>query len=142
MQQVKNGDTVQVHYHGKLTDGSTFDSSEGRDALQFTVGSGQVIKGFDDALIGMTIGEKKTVHIPVHEAYGHRNDNMMMEYPKSEFPADMPPVVGLELHMSDEAGNVFPVVIADIKGETVVLDANHPLAGQDLIFDLELVAIS
>lgn len=141
MQQVKNGDTVRVHYHGKLTDGSTFDSSEGRDPLEFTVGSGQVIKGFDDAMTGMQPGEKKTVNIPVDEAYGHRNDDMMMEYPKSEFPADMNPEVGMELHMSDNMGNVFPVVIAELRDETVLLDANHPLAGQDLIFDIELVSI-
>ena len=142
MQQVKNGDTVNVHYHGKLTDGSTFDSSEGRDPLQFTVGSGQVIKGFDDALIDMKIGEKKTVNIPVDQAYGQRSDNMMMEYPKSDFPADMQPQVGLELHMSDNAGNVFPVVIAEVQDEVVILDANHPLAGQDLIFEIELVSIA
>ena len=141
MQQVKSGDTVNVHYHGKLTDGSTFDSSEGREPLTFTVGSGQVIKGFDDALIDMKPGDKKTVHILVEDAYGHRREEMMMEYPKSDFPADMQPVVGLELHMSDNTGNVFPVVIADVKGDIVILDANHPLAGQDLIFDLELVSI-
>lgn len=141
MQQVKNGDTVNVHYHGKLTDGSTFDSSEGREPLKFTVGTGQVIKGFDDALMDMKIGDKKTVHIPVDEAYGQRRDEMMMEYPKSDFPPDMQPVIGLELHMSDNAGNVFPVVIADVQADIVILDANHPLAGQDLIFDLELVSI-
>lgn len=141
MQQVKNGDTVSVHYHGKLTDGSTFDSSEGRDPLQFTVGSGQVIKGFDDALLDMKVGDKKTVNIPVENAYGERREDMMMEYPKSDFPADMQPAVGMELHMSDNIGNVFPVVIAEVKEEVVLLDANHPLAGKDLIFELELVSI-
>ena len=142
MQQVKSGDTVRVHYHGKLTDGSTFDSSEGRDPLEFTVGSGQVIKGFDDAMIDMHPGEKKTVSIPVDQAYGHRNDDMMMEYPKTEFPADMTPQIGMELHMSDNMGNVFPVVIAEVNDETVLLDANHPLAGQDLTFEIELVSIA
>ena len=142
MQQVKNGDTVRVHYHGKLTDGSTFDSSEGRDPLEFTVGSGQVIKGFDDAMIDMHPGEKKTVSIPVDQAYGHRNDDMMMEYPKTEFPADMTPQIGMELHMSDNMGNVFPVVIAEVNDETVLLDANHPLAGQNLTFEIELVSIA
>ncbi len=142
MQQVKNGDTVRVHYHGKLTNGSTFDSSEGREPLEFTVGGGQVIKGFDDALVDMRIGDKKTVHIPVDQAYGHKNDNMMMEYPKAEFPADMTPAVGMELHMSDASGNVFPVVIAEVLDEVVVLDANHPLAGEDLIFEIELVSIA
>ena len=141
MQQVKSGDTVRVHYHGKLTDGSTFDSSEGRDPLEFTVGSGQVIKGFDDAMVSMEPGQKKTVNIPVDQAYGQRNNDMMMEYPKSEFPADMVPQVGMELHMSDNMGNVFPVVIAEVKDDVVLLDANHPLAGQDLIFEIELVSI-
>lgn len=142
MQQVKNGDTVRVHYHGKLNDGSTFDSSEGRDPLEFTVGSGQVIKGFDNAMLNMTPGEKKTVNIPVDQAYGQRSQEMMMEYPKAEFPADMTPQVGMELHMSDNMGNVFPVVIAEIKDEMVLLDANHPLAGHDLTFEIELVSIA
>ena len=128
MQQVKNGDTVRVHYHGKLTDGTTFDSSEGREPLEFSVGSGQVIKGFDDALVDMKVGEKKTVNIPVDQAYGVHNDDMMMEYPLSEFPPDMHPAVGMELHMSDNQGNVFPVVIAEVLENSVVLDAKRPLA--------------
>jgi peptidylprolyl isomerase len=141
MQQVKKGDTVSVHYHGKLTDGSTFDSSEGRAPLEFTVGSGQVIKGFDDAVLDMQVGDKKTVNIPVQEAYGERSNDMMMEYPLSEFPADMKPEQGMELHMSDDQGRVFPVTIAEVKEDVVVLDANHPLAGQDLVFEIELVSI-
>ena len=141
MQEVKKGDKVSVHYHGKLTDDSTFDSSAGREPLQFTAGEGQVIKGFDDAVLGMKPGEKKTVHIPVLHAYGERNDDMIMEYPISEFPADMKPEVGMELQMGDNAGNVFPVVITEVSADTVMLDGNHPLAGQDLIFELELVSI-
>jgi len=141
MQQVKKGDTVSVHYHGKLTDGSTFDSSEGRAPLEFTVGSGQVIKGFDDAVVDMQVGDKKTVTIPVQEAYGERSNDMMMEYPMSEFPADMKPEPGMELHMSDDQGHVFPVIVAEVKEDAVLLDANHPLAGQDLVFDIELVSI-
>lgn len=141
MQLVKNGDVVRVHYHGKLIDGTTFDSSEGRDPLEFTVGNGQVIKGFDDALLDMKIGDKKSVNIPVDQAYGERNNDMMMEYPKAEFPEDMNPQPGMEIHMSDNMGNVFPVVIAEVKEEMVVLDANHPLAGKDLVFDIELVSI-
>ncbi len=141
MQQVKKGDKVNVHYHGTLLDGSTFDSSAGREPLQFIVGNGQVIKGFDDALLEMTIGEKKKVNIPVEHAYGHRNDDMMMEYPVSDFPEDMTPEVGMELQMGDNQGNVFQVIITEVNDETVLLDANHPLAGQDLIFDIELVSI-
>jgi peptidylprolyl isomerase len=141
MQQVKKGDKVNVHYHGKLADGSTFDSSEGREPLEFTAGSGQVIKGFDDAVIGMEPGETKTVNIPVENAYGERNDDMVMEYPKSDFPADMKPEVGMELQMGDNDGNVFPVLITEVGDETVMLDANHPLAGQELVFEIELVSI-
>jgi len=141
MQQVKKGDKVSVHYHGKLTDGSTFDSSEGREPLNFVAGEGQVIKGFDEAVLDMQPGDKKTVHIPVAEAYGHRNEDMVMEYPISDFPADMQPQIGMELQMGDDQGNVFPVVITEVNGDMVTLDANHPLAGQDLVFDLEVVAI-
>ncbi len=141
MQQAKKGDTVNVHYHGKLADGTTFDSSEGRDPLQFIVGSAQVIKGFDDAMIDMTIGEKKTVNIPVEHAYGERSEDMMIEYPITEFPSDMKPEVGMELQMGDNSGNIFPVVITQVSEESVVLDANHPLAGKELIFDIELVSI-
>ena len=141
MQKAKKGDKVNVHYHGKLIDGSTFDSSEGREPLQFTLGEGQVIKGFDDAVLDMLVGEKKTIHIPVADAYGERNDEMVMEFPLNEFPADMTPEIGMEINMGDNAGNVFPVVIVEIGDEVVVLDANHPLAGKDLIFDLELVSI-
>jgi len=142
MPQAKKGDTVRVHYHGKLTDGSTFDSSEGRAPLEFKVGSGQVIKGFDDAVTDMEVGDKKTVTIPVTEAYGERSDNMIMEYPLADFPGDINPAAGMELHMSDDKGNIFPVVVVEVKGDSVVLDGNHPLAGQDLVFEIELVAIA
>jgi FKBP-type peptidyl-prolyl cis-trans isomerase 2 len=141
MAQVKKGDKVSVHYHGRLTDGSTFDSSEGRDPLSFTAGAGQVIKGFDDAVVDMTPGDKKTVNIPVDQAYGHRNDDMVMEFPLSDLPADVNAAVGMELQMGDNQGNVFPVLITEINGDMMTLDANHPLAGQDLIFDIELVTI-
>jgi FKBP-type peptidyl-prolyl cis-trans isomerase 2 len=141
MQQVQNGDKVRVHYHGKLRSGETFDSSEGRDSLEFTVGSGQVIKGFDDGVRGMSPGQKKTVEIPVVDAYGEKNEEMIIEFPKNQFPPDMKPEVGMQLMMNNGQGQSFPVNIVEVKEETVLLDANHPLAGQDLIFDLELVEI-
>ena len=141
MTQVKNGDNVRVHYHGKLNDGSTFDSSEGRAPLEFKVGIGQVIKGFDDALEGMKVGDKKTVVIPAENAYGQSSMEIVIEYPLENFPEDMKPEIGLELHMSDNEGNNFPVVITAINETSVVLDANHPLAGKELTFDIELVEI-
>lgn len=141
MQQVKKGDTVKVHYHGRLTSGETFDKSEGREPLEFEVGSGMVIKGFDDGVTGMAPGEKKTINIPFGEAYGPRNPDMVIEMPKERFPKDMEIEVGMPLGMSDGQGQQFQVVITEIKEEVVMLDANHPLAGQDLIFDLELVSI-
>ena len=141
MGQVKTGDTVKVHYHGRLTDGTTFDSSEGREPLEFKVGSGQVIKGFDDGVTGMEVGEKKTINIPVDQAYGAKNEEMVVNFPRTNFPEDLNPEVGMQLNMTNGSGQVIPVVIVEVGEEEVVLDANHPLAGQDLIFDLELVSI-
>jgi len=141
MQQVQAGDTVKVHYHGRLTDGTTFDSSEGREPLEFEVGSGMVIKGFDDGLMGMAVGQKKTIEIPVADAYGEKDPQMLMEFPIDRFPPEMKPEVGMRLTMTNGNGQQIPVVIVDVKSDSVTLDANHPLAGEDLIFDLELVEI-
>lgn len=141
MQQVKSGDKVKVHYHGKLRSGETFDSSEGREPLEFTVGGGQVIKGFDNGVLGMQVGDKKTVEIPVQDAYGEKDDNAIFEFPKEQFPADMQPEAGMQLMMNNGAGQQFPVTITEVRENTVVLDANHQLAGQDLVFDIELVSI-
>jgi FKBP-type peptidyl-prolyl cis-trans isomerase 2 len=141
MQQVKEGDTVKVHYHGRLTDGTTFDSSQGREPLEFKVGEGMVIKGFDNGVMGMAVGDKRTIEIQVEDAYGPEDPQMIMEFPVDRFPADMKPEVGMQLNMSNGSGQNFPVIIREIKGVTVMLDANHPLAGEDLIFDLELVEI-
>jgi FKBP-type peptidyl-prolyl cis-trans isomerase 2 len=142
MQQVKAGDTVKVHYHGRLTDGTTFDSSSGREPLEFQVGSGQVIKGFDDGVSGMEVGEKKTIQIAVDDAYGQKEENMIVEFPKSNFPPELTPEVGMSLNMTNGSGQVIPVTIVELKDDSVVLDANHPLAGQDLIFDIEVVEIA
>ena len=141
MQQAQNGDKVKVHYHGKLRSGETFDSSEGREPLEFTVGSGQVIKGFDDGVTGMQVGDKKTVEINVEDAYGEKSEDMIIEFPKEQFPGDMNPEVGQQLMMSNGSGQSFPVTIMEVRDDSVLLDANHPLAGQDLIFDIELVEI-
>ena len=141
MQQAKSGDKVKVHYHGRLTNGETFDSSEGRAPLEFEVGGGMVIKGFDEGVAGMKVGEKKTVNIPFDEAYGPRNPEMLVEFPREKFPKDMQLEVGMSLMMNNGADQQFQVVVTEIKEEVVILDANHPLAGQDLVFDIELVEI-
>jgi FKBP-type peptidyl-prolyl cis-trans isomerase 2 len=141
MQQVQDGDKVRVHYHGKLRNGETFDSSEGREPLEFTVGSGQVIRGFDEGVKGMAPGDKRTVEIAVEDAYGAKSEEMVIEFPKDQFPDTMQPEQGMQLMMNNGQGQQFPVSIVEVREETVILDANHPLAGQDLIFDLELVEI-
>jgi FKBP-type peptidyl-prolyl cis-trans isomerase 2 len=142
MQKAKSGDKVKVHYHGKLTNGETFDSSEGRAPLEFEIGKGMVIRGFDNGVTGMSVGEKRTITIPYHEAYGPRQANMVIEMPKDRFPKDMEIVSGTPLMMSDGKGQDFQVVVTQVKEDSVMLDANHPLAGKDLVFDIELVEIT
>jgi FKBP-type peptidyl-prolyl cis-trans isomerase 2 len=141
MQQVQSGDTVRVHYHGRLTDGTTFDSSEGRDPLEFQVGGGMVIAGFDNGVLGMSIGDKRTVHIAVDEAYGPKNPEMVIEFPRNQVPEGMPLEKGMRLNLNNSEGQVVPVVITDVLEDAILLDANHPLAGEDLVFDIELVEI-
>lgn len=138
---VQSGNTIKIHYNGRLTDGTTFDSSEGRTPLEFTVGSGSVIKGFDDGVQGMSIGEKKTIEIPFLQAYGPEDPSMIIEFPSDRLPEDLKPEIGMQLNMNNAEGQQFPVVITEITDENIILNANHPLAGKDLIFDLELVEI-
>jgi len=137
--EVKKGDNVKVHYEGTLTDGTVFDSSEGKAPLEFVVGSGQVIQGFDEAMIGMTAGESKVVEIPVEKAYGERKDELMMVVPVEQVPPDLNPEVGMRLEMGGTNGEVVRVVVVHIDDKDVTLDANPPLAGEDLIFSIELV---
>lgn len=140
MKKADAGDTVQIHYTGKLEDGSVFDSSRGRDPLEFTLGSGQVIEGFDSAVAGMAPGEEKTVTIPADNAYGGRRGELVFEVERSQLPDTIEPEVGQQLQMSQN-GQVAIVTITDVTDEGVKLDANHPLAGRDLTFELELVEV-
>ncbi|MBR2658011.1 MAG: peptidylprolyl isomerase [Loktanella sp.] len=141
MTQAKAGDTVQIHYTGTLNDGATFDSSAGRDPLEFVVGSGQIIPGLDAAIPGMAVGDKKTVAVPCAEAYGELNPDARQAIPRAEIPADIPLDPGTQLQMQTPQGQVVPVTVAEVSEAEVTLDANHPLAGKDLTFDIEMVAI-
>lgn len=141
MTMVKAGDNVKVHYKGTLTDGTMFDSSEGREPLEFTVGAGMMIKGFDNAVLGMEVGQSKTVEIPSQDAYGPSNPEMVMTFPLSDFPEGMNPTAGMTIGLSDNMGNNIPATIVEVKEESVVIDANSPLAGKDLVFEIELVSI-
>ena len=141
MEQVKEGDVVRVHYTGKLTNGEQFDSSNGREPLEFTVGAGQMIKGFDDAMPGMSVGEKKTINILPENAYGLKDEQSVIEFPISNIPAEMKLDVGMQLQLRNEAGQPFPVTVAEIKDDVIILDANHSLAGKELVFDIELIEI-
>lgn len=142
MQQAKSGDVVKVHYTGKLTNGEQFDSSTGREPLEFTVGAGQMIKGFDAAMPGMTVGEKKTINIAPLDAYGERTEEAIINFPKENVPADMQLEAGMQLTLSNQHGQPVPVVVVEVKEDVIVLDANHFLAGKELVFDIELVSIN
>jgi peptidylprolyl isomerase len=137
----KNGDKVKIHYTGTLEDGTTFDSSEGHDPLAFTLGSGEVIVGFEEAVTGMEVGDKKTVTIPAEKAYGQRNEEMVITAPRDQVPADINPEVGQQLQMAGPNNQPIVVKITEVTDEHIILDANPPLAGKDLTFALELVAI-
>ena len=141
MTEAKTGATVRIHYTGSLEDGSVFDSSQGRDPLEFTLGSGQVIPGFDVAVAGMTTGEKKRVTIPADQAYGQPDPRAIQAIPRENIPAEIPLEVGLQLQAQSPQGYPIPVTVVEISENEVTLDANHHLAGKDLTFDLELVSV-
>jgi len=141
MAQVKEGDVVRVHYTGKLTNGEQFDSSVGKEPLEFTVGAGQMISGFDAAMPGMNVGDKKTINIALEHGYGEKDEDAIIEFPKENIPADMKLEPGMPLTLSNQQGQPVPVIVVEVKDDVIVLDANHFLAGQELVFDIELVEI-
>lgn len=140
MAQAKSGDTVRVHYTGRLEDGSVFDSSRGREPLEFVLGARQVIPGFEEAVDGLSPGEERTVSIPVDRAYGPRREEMVLVVARDQFPDDIEPEVGQQLQMSQD-GQVAIVTVTGVSDAEITMDANHPLAGKDLTFDVELVEI-
>lgn len=141
MANAQDGDTVHIHYTGRLDDGSVFDTSADRDPLSFTLGEGQVIPGFEEAVRGMETGETKTTTIEPEKAYGPRRDELTMDFPREQLPAEMEPEVGQQLRMQTAEGQSFQVTVVGTSDATVQLDANHPLAGRALTFDIELVKI-
>jgi peptidylprolyl isomerase len=141
MSQAKSGDTVRIHYTGTLKTGETFDSSDGRDPLEFVVGSGQIIPGLDIAIPGMAVGDKKTVDVPCAQAYGETNPDARQSVPRGEIPDNIPLDLGTQLQMQTPQGQVMQVTVAEVTEDEVTLDANHALAGKDLIFAIEMVGI-
>jgi len=142
MSQAKPGDTVSIHYTGTLDDGTQFDSSSGRDPLEFTLGTGQVIPGFDKAVEGMAVGDSKSVNIPPEDAYGPRHDQMIQDVPKTALPDDLEPVEGMALQARGQDGQVINLTVTAVSDDSITVDGNHPLAGQALNFDIELVDIA
>lgn len=142
MTEAKTGDKVRLHYTGTLNDGSIFDSSQGRDPLEFTVGSGQIIPGLDSAIPGMQVGDQKTVTIECKDAYGPHDPNAQQAVPRAQIPDGIPLEPGTRLQAQTENGQTMSVVVVAVNDNEVVLDANHPLAGQDLTFDIKLVAVN
>ena len=142
MSQVKDGDKIKVHYTGRLKSGEVFDSSREREPLAFTLGRGQLIPGFEKGVIGMTLGESRTVEIPPDQAYGEHLARLVTVVKRSQFPRTITPEIGQELQTEDENGQPIDLRVTKIEGDDVTLDANHHLAGQTLIFEIELVEIS
>ena len=142
MPEAKKGDKVKVHYTGKLNDGTVFDSSKDREPLEFTIGEGQIIPGFEKTVIGMNPGDAKTETIPVDEAYGPHREEMVMEVGRERFPDNLEPDVGQKLQMNRQDGQTIMVTVTKVSEANVTLDANHPLAGKNLTFDIQLVEIA
>jgi FKBP-type peptidyl-prolyl cis-trans isomerase SlpA len=141
MIQVTENSTVKVHYTGKLADGQVFDTSDGKDPIEFALGQGQLIPGFEKGLIDMKLNEKKTINMTKEEAYGEVNESLIQEVKKTELPQDMEPKVGMGLVSKSPDGQEINLMVVEVKEETIVIDGNHPLAGRDLIFDLEVIEI-
>jgi len=141
MSKPKRNDKVRVHYTGRLDDGSVFDTSQGAEPLEFTIGANQVITGFENAVKEMEVGEKKTIKIPADEAYGPRREDLVIKVERAKFPPHITPEVGMHLQITQSGGSILNVLISEVTDEYVTLDANHPFAGKDLTFDLELVSI-
>lgn len=141
MSNARTGDVVRVHYTGTLDDGSTFDSSRGREPLEFTLGQGEVVPGFDAAVMGMAIGEVKTVTLAPEDAYGEHHEERMMQVPRSALPANVTPEPGMEFQAQAPNGEVLSLVVVEADDNQVTLDANHPLAGEALTFEIELVEV-
>ena len=141
MAQAQNGDTVTVHYTGRLEDGTVFDSSVNRDPLQFTLGEGLLIPGFEQAVLGMNPGDSKTVEVSADQAYGPHQEEMVVEIDRQEFPPHFQPEVGQQLQIPQSDGRTTQLIVTDVSEQKVTLDANHPLAGRDLIFDIQLLEI-
>ena len=137
--KIQNGDTILVNYTGKFEDGEVFDSSQGRSPLKFTVGSGQLIKGFDEAVLGLSEGDKKTVTIPADEAYGEHREDHIFDMPKSQIPEGMKLEAGMAVELMDQDQNPIPAVCTEILDDVIRLDVNHPLAGKTLVFDIEIL---
>lgn len=142
MTQVKENNTVKVHYTGKLADGHVFDSSEGKEPLAFKLGEGRLIPGFEKGLIDMKVNEKKTINIAIEDAYGIPREDLLVEVQKTELPPDMTPEVGMGLVSRTPEGQEMNLLVVEVKEASVILDGNHPLAGKELIFDLEVVEIT
>ncbi|MFO7799467.1 peptidylprolyl isomerase [Rhodohalobacter sp.] len=142
MSKVKEGDTVKVHYTGTLTDGTVFDTSAEREPLEFTLGQGQLIPGFEKAVVGMNVGDSTEVEIPSDDAYGESREDLVISVPKDQLPDDVEPQVGMQLQVNQQDGQPIPVRITEVGDENLTLDANHPLAGQDLKFEIELVEVA